>query len=58
MGTSPKSPKMSGISSFSRSYRQITQIRRPAGVAANTREISVHLNSQLMVLQQCTALFG
>ena len=35
MGDSPRSPKMSGISSSSRSYRQITQIRRPAGVAAN-----------------------
>ena len=35
MGTSPNSPKTSGISSSSRSYRQITQIRRPEGVSAN-----------------------
>src|SRR5579884_1428407 len=35
IGTSPNSPKTSGISSSSRSYRQITQIRWPDGISAN-----------------------
>lgn len=33
IGASSNSPKMSGISSSSRSYRQITDIRRPDGAA-------------------------